>query len=249
MVDRDALAFHPRPKRQFSFPVLKRIPLLLHYLAIGTLEPRDSLLRRDRSPSLRTLGRVLAHPDHAKARPSLPDRRACFTGGFVATQVSTMTESANRPSPLLAEDCAHPWLPAATSRDPRNQSAHSAAHSYNVSAHTVQFVASPGKTQKLQSLLPVAIREALRFNSGFAGCMVMISDQEARLVTVVTLWTGEQRTRHCSENVDRVKKILSPYIDNLLRSENHLAHFSMLSPLERNLQECCSSGIRSTLNP
>jgi hypothetical protein len=175
----------------------------------------------------------------------------------VATQASTLTEPANRPSSLLSKDSADPWLSAGSprtgpeppSRDPRSLTANPAAQSYDVSAHTVQFVASPYKTQKLQSVLPASIREALRLNSGFAGCMVMISDQEARLVTVVTLWTGKDRARHCNENAARVKKLLSPYVDHWLRAENHLAHFSMLSPLERKFQECCSSDGISTRNP
>ncbi len=175
----------------------------------------------------------------------------------MATQPSTITEPANRPSSLLSKDSANPWRPTGPSRtqtesaarDSRDLSTNSATLSYDVSAHTVQFVASPFKTQKLQSILPIAIREAFRLSPGFAGCMVMISDQEARLVTVVTLWTGKQRARHCSENADCIRKLLSPYVDNWLRSENHLAHFSMLSPLERNSQECCSSDSFSPLNP
>ena len=175
----------------------------------------------------------------------------------MATQVSSIGESANSSSALPSKGVANPWLPSGSqrtqpesaARDIPNATSHSAAHSYDVSAHTVKFVASPGKTQKLQSVLPATIREALRCASGFAGCMVMISDQEARLVTVVTLWTGKERARHCSENASRVKTLLSPYVDDWLRSENHLAHFSMLSPRERKFQECCSSEGAPTLNP
>ena len=167
----------------------------------------------------------------------------------MALHVGTATASANRPS-SLSNDSAHPWLSTVSvARDPRNPSLHSAAQSYDLCAHTVQFVASPGKTQKLQSILPHSIREALRLKPGFAGCMVMISDQEARLVTVVTLWTGKERSSHCSENAGALKNLLFPYVDNWLRSDNHLAHFSMLSQIERNFQECCSSEGISTLNP
>jgi hypothetical protein len=71
--------------------------------------------------------------------------------------------------------------------------------------------------------------------------MVMVSDQEARLVTVVTLWSGQQRIRYCNENADQVKKLVSPYVDHWLRTETNVAHFSILSPLERKFQECCTS--------
>jgi hypothetical protein len=172
-------------------------------------------------------------------------------------QLSSIGEPASRASSLLSKDSAIAWLPPGSQRaqpesavrDLPSATSHSAPQSYDISVHTVKFVASPGKTQKLQSVLPVTIREVLRCAAGFAGCMVMISDQEARLVTVVTLWTGKERARHCIENASRVKVLLSPYVDDWLKSENHLAHFSLLSPLERQFQECCSSAALSTLNP
>ncbi len=59
----------------FFLPTMKRFRSLPHYLAIGPLEPRVALLRGVQSPSPRTLGRVLAHPDYARTRPSLLHRR------------------------------------------------------------------------------------------------------------------------------------------------------------------------------
>jgi hypothetical protein len=76
--------------------------------------------------------------------------------------------------------------------------------------------------------------------------MVMISDQEARLVTVVTLWTGKERAHHCSDNAAFVKTLVSPFVDRWLPSDTQLADFSLLSPLERKFQECCISASRST---
>ena len=175
----------------------------------------------------------------------------------MATQVSTISDPVIRPSSLLSKNSAAPWrsidpLRAQTqtsSRPSQDPAPSSTTQAYDFSTHSVQFVASPGKTGKLQSTLPSAIRETLRVAPGFAGCMVMVSDQEARLVTVVTLWTGKERAHHCTENAARVKKLLSPFVDNWLRSDTHLANFSMLSPLERKFQECCSSDCLSTAKP
>ena len=36
---------------------------------------------------------------------------------------------------------------------------------------------------------------------GFAGCLVMISGQEARLATVVTFWDGDDRVQWCGEKL------------------------------------------------
>lgn len=175
----------------------------------------------------------------------------------MATQASTISESIIRPSTLLPNHSAKPWRSIDPLRPQTEISSHPSqepaplnpVQSYDVSTHSVQFVAAPGKTLKLQSTLPVAIRESLRVAPGFAGCMVMVSDQEARLVTVVTLWTGKERAHNCAENAARIKKLLSPFVDRWLRSDTHLAHFSMLSPLERKFQESCSSQSVSTLNP
>ncbi len=141
-------------------------------------------------------------------------------------------------------------------KDPQPRPSHnlhsipSAQAAYDISAHSVQFVAIPNQTRKLQSALPATIREALSLAPAFAGCMVMVSDQEARLVTVVTLWSGKERIRHCNENAEQVKKLLAPYVDHWLRSETNVAHFSMLSPQERKFQECCiSTDSVTTLNP
>ena len=108
---------------------------------------------------------------------------------------------------------------------------------YDISARCVQFVASPGRTHELQVSLPARIHAAFDLVPAFAGCMVMISDQEARLVTVVTLWSGHERARHCNENSPSLKQLLSPFVDHWLRSESHFAHFSMLSPLDRQFQQ------------
>ena len=167
----------------------------------------------------------------------------------MATQVRMISEAAHRPASILAKDSARPWHPinpqsipsAHAPRDTQIATPQSSAQAYDISAHSVQFVASPGQTGKLKSALPAVIREALSLAAGFAGCMVMVSDQEARLVTVVTLWTGKDRTRSCNENAARVKNLLFPYVDHWLRCDNQVAHFSMLSPLERKFQECCSS--------
>ena len=172
-------------------------------------------------------------------------------------QVSSVSEPVLGPSSVLSKNSAKPWRSIdplrpqteTSSRPSPDPAPFSTPLAYDVSTHSVQFVASPGKTGRLQSTLPVAIRETLRVAPGFAGCMVMVSDQEARLVTVVTLWTGKERAQHCTQNAACVKKLLTPFVDNWLRSGTYLANFSMLSPLERKFQECCSSDSLANAKP
>jgi hypothetical protein len=81
----------------------------------------------------------------------------------------------------------------------------------------IEFVAKPSEAHKVHSALPTAIHGAMKGVAGFAGCFVMVSNYEARLVTVVTLWAGEDRARRCEENVRWVRALLATYMDRCLR--------------------------------
>ena len=52
----------------------------------------------------------------------------------------------------------------------------------------------------------------------------MISEQEARLVTVITLWVGADRSKQCRDNARWVHKLLTPYVDRCLRVQTLAAH-------------------------
>jgi len=85
-------------------------------------------------------------------------------------------------------------------------------------AHGVEFVALPGEAAKLQRAIPEAMRSTFGNSGSFSGCMVLVSEQEARLVTVITLWTGTDRVDQCDENARHVEKLLDPYVDRYLRT-------------------------------
>jgi hypothetical protein len=84
-------------------------------------------------------------------------------------------------------------------------------------ALSVEFVAKPQEVQRLPKLIPSSLTKVLQFVSGFAGCLVMVSDQEARLVTVITLWAGEDARKKSTENARWVQTLLAPFIDRQLR--------------------------------
>lgn len=96
--------------------------------------------------------------------------------------------------------------------------------STGVTALSVEFVATPQGAVEVQSAIPAAINGAMKGISGFAGCMVMIAEQEARLVTVITFWKGEDRAKKCDQNAKWVYKLLSPYLDRCLRIQTFVAH-------------------------
>jgi len=100
-----------------------------------------------------------------------------------------------------------------------------------ITALHIEFVAKPSEAHKVHAALPPAINGALGGVSGFAGSLVMISNYEARLVTVVTLWSGEDQRQRCDKNVKWVRALLTPYLDRCLRIQTLAAYL----PLEKRL--------------
>ena len=84
-------------------------------------------------------------------------------------------------------------------------------------ALSLEFVAKPEAARTVQIALPGAIHSAFASVTGFAGGFVFIANHEARLVTVVTLWKGHDRTRRCEENLRWVRALVTPYLDRCLR--------------------------------
>jgi hypothetical protein len=103
-------------------------------------------------------------------------------------------------------------------------------------------VAKPQEAHRVEAAIPAAIADALKDVTGFAGCMVMISDQEARLVTVVTMWAGDDRVNRCSQNARWVHALLKPYLDLCLRVQTMVAHLPLLPFLPAIRPETIAAG-------
>ena len=101
-----------------------------------------------------------------------------------------------------------------------------------MTALSVEFVAKPQEAHRVQAAIPAALAGALKDVNGFAGCLVMISDHEARLVTVITLWAGSDRAQCCSQNVRWIHALLKPYLDRCLRVQTMAAHLPVLPLLD-----------------
>lgn len=98
---------------------------------------------------------------------------------------------------------------------------------FQVTALSIEFVAKPHEAHRAQLAIPGALTGALKDVTGFAGCLVMVSDQEARLLTVVTLWTGKERQKLCGANLRWVRALLAPYLDRCLRVQTLNAHLPL----------------------
>ena len=104
-----------------------------------------------------------------------------------------------------------------------------------VTALSVEFVAKPQEAQQVEAAIPAAIAGAFKDVTGFAGCLVMISDHEARLITVVTLWAGDDREKRCGENIRWIRALLAPYLDRCLRVQTMFAHLPVLPTIHAGI--------------
>jgi hypothetical protein len=111
-----------------------------------------------------------------------------------------------------------------------------------MTALSVEFVAKPQEAHRVEATIPAAIAGALKEVDGFAGCLVMISRHEARLVTIVTFWAGNDRAKCCSQNVRWVHALLAPYLDRRLRVQTMAVHLPVL-PMSR----CLSATAREAI--
>ena len=103
-----------------------------------------------------------------------------------------------------------------------------------ITAVSIEFVVKPQEAHRVKATIPAAVAGALKYVTGFTGCLVMISEQEARLVTVVTLWDGDDRPQRCSQHVLCVTALLTPYFDCCLRVQTMAAHLPVL-PMVRTV--------------
>ena len=91
-------------------------------------------------------------------------------------------------------------------------------------AFSIEFVAKPEQAAGAPLFLPETIQSGLGDIAGFAGSLVMVSDQEARLITLIIFWNGTEARRNCERIVRRVRALLAPYLDRCLRMQTLLAH-------------------------
>jgi hypothetical protein len=93
-----------------------------------------------------------------------------------------------------------------------------------LTALSFEFVATPERAAIAPKSLPAAIHSALEKVSGFAGSLVMVSDQEARLITVVVFCEACEARQSSTLCVRRVRALLAPYQDRCLRFQTMVAH-------------------------
>ena len=133
----------------------------------------------------------------------------------------------------------------------------SATNNSQVTALSIEFVAKPHEARRAQLAIPSALAAAFKEVAGFAGCLVMVSDQEARLLTVVTLWSGDEREKLCNENLRWVRALLATYLDRCLRVQILNAHLPLRAASlpapdvadDSSVEDCPSSDKETACEP
>ena len=89
---------------------------------------------------------------------------------------------------------------------------------------SLEFVARPENARSAPISLPGEIQAGLEDVPGFAGSVVLVAEQEPRLITVVIFWSGSEGRRRYSQSIRRVRALVTPYVDRNLRLQTMMAH-------------------------
>jgi hypothetical protein len=152
---------------------------------------------------------------------------------------SLQNNSLSNPAPR-SFDANHPSSPDASRCSSNPHAPVLSQLGSRITALNIEFVAKPNEAHKIHAALPAAIDGALGSVAGFAGSFVMIANYEARLVTVVTLWIGEDRAQRCAENVRWVRALVAPYLDRCLRVQTLAAYVPSAAQTSPRFESSCS---------
>jgi hypothetical protein len=105
----------------------------------------------------------------------------------------------------------------------------SETESVQVFAEALEFVALPGASERLQRKVVSALRDKRANLDHLLNCLVLFSQQEPRLVTVITLWKGTGAANGHEQTSERLKKLIDPFVDRWLRERKFVTFLPLLS--------------------
>lgn len=95
----------------------------------------------------------------------------------------------------------------------------------NVMALRMEFGARPESSGSVSGAVCEMFRLASLEREGFLNGMLLISDREARLVTVLTLWETRAFERTRERRISWMRKLLADYAEGGVRALTHRAQF------------------------
>lgn len=97
--------------------------------------------------------------------------------------------------------------------------------STGVTALRADFVAKPETIGTLREGIEERILSSWGKEHGFLNGMVLVSDQEARLTTLITFWKAGAVEKTREQKLRWLKKILTPYLDRCLSVKTDCTYF------------------------
>ena len=96
---------------------------------------------------------------------------------------------------------------------------------HGVMALHLDFVAKPEGTQELNCELETVLNAAGLAEEGLETALVLVSDREARLVTLLTFWDASRFSSARERRVAWMQKLLSPFADGPVRAQTSTPKF------------------------
>jgi hypothetical protein len=92
-----------------------------------------------------------------------------------------------------------------------------------VTALRAEFVVKPGKEENARETIDAILENSFGRESEFLQALVLVSELESRLVTVITFWSSHGFPEARERRVNWLRQKLSPYVDQSLRVQTFCA--------------------------
>ena len=94
-----------------------------------------------------------------------------------------------------------------------------------VTALRADFVARPEAIEVVRGEIEERVLKTWGDEPSFLSGVVMVSEQEARLTTLITFWRSGELERTREQRVRWLQKIIGPYLDRCVRVQTQSAYF------------------------
>ena len=96
---------------------------------------------------------------------------------------------------------------------------------FSVVALHLDFVAKPEGTRELNRELGLVLKDAGLVREGLETGLLLVSDREARLVTLLTFWDAQRFVNGRERRIAWMQKLLAPYADGPIRAQTSMPRF------------------------
>lgn len=87
-----------------------------------------------------------------------------------------------------------------------------------------EFVIKPGNEEKVRETIDLILANSFCRDRQFLQALLLVSELEARLVTVITFWNADGFAEARERKMARLRQKLQPYLDQSLRMQSFSAH-------------------------